>query len=152
MNKILSILLALPFFCIGQQVISSRGGSHTNLNGSIHFTIGEVIVNTESDGNNTITQGFHQTNWTFAGVDNHDKNYEVIIFPNPMEETLNIRTKVFKNVSYILYDTQGKMIMQNELLKEKTSLQVSSLAPSKYSLILFNKKEKLKTFSLIKHK
>ena len=143
MNKILSILLALPFFCIGQQVISSRGGSHTNLNGSIHFTIGEVIVN---------TQGFHQTNWTFAGVDNHDKNYEVIIFPNPMEETLNIRTKVFKNVSYILYDTQGKMIMQNELLKEKTSLQVSSLAPSKYSLILFNKKEKLKTFSLIKHK
>jgi hypothetical protein len=44
----------------------------------------------------------------------------------------------------------GKLILQGRLLTEKTSLEVSQLATGRYSLILNNSKENLKTFNIIK--
>ena len=152
MKTLLLILLLVPMMSFGQEVVSTRGGSYTNSNGSIDFTIGEVIINTGTDGTNDLTQGFHQTNWKFSGLENHTPSYEAIIFPNPTEESLNIKTSTYENVVYSLYDAQGKLVMQNELFEEQTSLQVSHLAPGKYTLVLNNKTEKLKTFKLIKHK
>ena len=152
MKTLLLILLLVPMISFGQEVVSTRGGSYTNSNGSIDFTIGEVIINTGTDGTNDLTQGFHQTNWKFSGIENHTPSYEAVIFPNPTEESLNIKTSTYENVVYTLYDAQGKLVMQNELVEEQTSLQVSHLAPGKYSLVLNNKTEKLKTFKLIKHK
>ena len=43
-----------------QEVVSSQGDSYSN--GSIDFTLGEVIIATGTDGTNDLTQGFHQTN------------------------------------------------------------------------------------------
>ncbi len=146
------IFIFFPLITFSQEVISSQGNSYTNSNVNIDFTIGEVIINTETDGTHYMTQGFHQTNWVFAGLENHTPNYEAIIFPNPTEESLNIKTSTYENVVYTLYDAQGKLIMQNELFEEQTSLQVDHLASGKYSLVLNSKTEKLKTFSLIKHK
>jgi hypothetical protein len=45
-----------------QEVVSTQGDSYSNSSGSIDFTIGEVIINTGTDGTNDLTQGFHQTN------------------------------------------------------------------------------------------
>ena len=146
------ILIFFPLITFGQEVISSQGNSYSNSNANMDFTIGEVIINTETDGTHYMTQGFHQTNWFFAGLEHHTPSYEAVIFPNPTEESLNIKTSTYENVVYTLYDAQGKLVMQNELFEEQTSLQVSHLAPGKYSLVLNNKTEKLKTFKLIKHK
>ena len=146
------IVIFFPLITFGQEVISSQGNSYTNSNLNIDFTIGEVIINTETDGTHYMTQGFHQTNWFFSELENHTPSYEAIIFPNPTEESLNIKTSTYENVVYMLYDAQGNLVMQNELFEEQTSLKVSHLAPGKYSLVLNNKTEKLKTFKLIKHK
>ena len=134
-----------------QEVVSTQGDSYSNSNGSIDFTVGEVIISTETDGTNDITQGFHQTNWNFVGLDNHVPNYEASIFPNPTEDVLNIRTSMFENVTYTLYDAKGRLVLQNVLLTEQTPIRVSQLAPGSYSLTLNNEKQILKTFKLIKH-
>ena len=52
-----------------QEVVSTQGDSYSNVSGSIDFTLGEVIIATESDGTNDLTQGFHQTNWNFVGLE-----------------------------------------------------------------------------------
>ena len=134
-----------------QEVVSTQGDSYSNSSGSIDFTIGEVIISTETDGTNDITQGFHQTNWNFVGLDNHVPSYEATIFPNPTEDVLNIRTSMFENVTYTLYDAKGKLVLQNVLLTEQTPIRVSQLAPGSYSMTLNNEKHILKTFKLIKH-
>ena len=134
-----------------QEVVSTQGDSYSNASGSIDFTIGEVVIVTGTDGNNDLTQGFHQTNWNFLGVDDHGQNYEATIFPNPTSDLLNIRTSTFENVTYTLYDAQGKLVMQNILSAEQTPIQVSQLAPGNYSLTLTNETQNLKTFKLIKH-
>ena len=116
----------------------------------INFTIGEIIINTESDGVNTLTQGFHQTNWNFVGLENHTPEYEATIFPNPTSDILNIRTSTFENVTYTLYDAQGKLILQDKLSSEQTPIKVSQLAPGNYSITLTNEIQNLKTFKLVK--
>jgi hypothetical protein len=82
-----------------QEVVYIPGDSYSNTRGSVDFTIGEVAINTGTDGTNDLTQGFHQTNWNFLGVEDHVPNYEAIIFPNPTEDLLNIRTSTFENVT-----------------------------------------------------
>ena len=133
-----------------QEVVSTQGDSYSNGSGSIDFTLGEVIIATESDGTNDLTQGFHQTNWNFVGLEDFAPNYEATIFPNPTSEVLNIRTSTFENVTYTLYDAQGKLVLQNVLSAEQTPIQVGQLAPGSYSLILNNQTQNLKTFKLVK--
>lgn len=133
-----------------QEVVSTQGESYSNASGSIDFTIGELIIDTGTDGTNDITQGFHQTNWNFLGVEDHSPSYEATIFPNPTSEVLNIKTSTFENVTYTLYDAQGKLVLQDILSAEQTPIQVGQLAPGSYSLTLNNQTQNLKTFKLIK--
>ena len=152
MKKTVFVLFSLfaTISVSAQEVVSTQGESYSNASGNIDFTIGEVVINTGTDGTNDLTQGFHQTNWNFLGVEDFAPNYEAIIYPNPTSDVLNIRTSTFENVTYTLYDAHGKLVMQNILSSEQTPIQVSQLAPGSYSLTLNNETQNLKTFKLIK--
>jgi hypothetical protein len=133
-----------------QEVVSTQGESYSNASAKIDFTIGEVVINTGTDGTNELTQGFHQTNWNFVGLEDYAPDYKATIFPNPTQDVLNIRTSTFENVTYTLYDAQGKLVIQNILTAEQTPVQVSQLAPGSYSLTLNNETQNLKIFKLVK--
>ena len=133
-----------------QEVVATQGDTYSNASANIDFTIGEVFIDTGTDGTNDITQGFHQTNWNFVGLEDFAPDYEATIFPNPTSEVLNIRTSTFENVTYTLYDAQGKLVMQDILSAEQTPIQVSQLAPGNYLIILNNETQNLKTFKLVK--
>lgn len=146
-------LLALFYaaFSLGQEVISSQGDSYSNSNFSTDFTIGEVVINTETDNNNDITQGFHQTNWVFVGIEDFIPTIEIKVYPNPVKEQLFIETNNFENTNYVIYDVTGKVIVQGKLSTVKTYIETSGLPPSFYSLVIQNQKnETLKIFKLIK--
>ena len=147
-------IVLFSFFAVfsvsAQEVVSTQGDSYSNASANIDFTIGEVVINTGTDGSNDLTQGFHQTNWNFLGVEDFAPSYEATIYPNPTEDVLNIRTSEFENVTYTLYDAQGKLVMQDILSAEQTPIQVSQLAPGSYSLTLNNETQNLKTFKLVK--
>ena len=149
-NALLLFLLLTSLSVTAQEVIATQGDSYSNTSGSIDFTVGEVVINTGTDGSNSITQGFHQSNWKFVGVEDHTPNYEVSIFPNPTEEVLNIKTSKFENVKYTMYDTQGKLVLQGKLSAEQTTIQVTRIAAGSYSLVLNTGKQILKTYRLIK--
>lgn len=133
-----------------QEVLSTQGDSYSNASSNIDFTIGEVIINTGSDGTVDLMQGFHQTNWNFVGMEDYSPGFEASVFPNPTSEVLNIRTSSFENVRYTLYNAQGKLLIQDILSAEQTPVQVGQLAPGSYSIILNNQTQNLKTFKLIK--
>ena len=151
MKKLITLLaLSSALTTTAQEVVATQGDSYSNTSMQIDFTIGEIIINTESDGVNTLTQGFHQTNWNFVGLENHAPEYEATIFPNPTSKILNISTSAFENVTYTLYDAQGKLILQDKLSSEQTPIKVSQLAPGNYSITLTNEIQNLKTFKLVK--
>ena len=151
MKKLVTLLvLTSTLTTTAQEVIATQGDSYSNTSTQIDFTIGELLISTGTDGINDITQGFHQTNWNFVGLEDHAAGYQATIFPNPTSEVLNITTSTFENVTYTLYDAQGKLIFQDKLSAEQTPIQVSQLAPGSYSLTLSNETQNLKTFKLIK--
>ena len=144
-------VLALSTITYSQEVVSAQGDSYSNASGNIDFTIGEVVINTGTDGTNDLTQGFHQTNWNFLGVDNHEQNFEATVYPNPLGSELFIQTENFESVTYVLYDATGRIVVENKLNSLETGIDVSTLAPSSYSLVLRNEnQENVKTFKLIK--
>ena len=110
-----AFLFSIIFFCFltgfTQEVISSQGDSYSYSTGGLDFTIGEVVTSTVSNGEKTLTQGFHQTNWSFVSIENHFTNYEAIIFPNPTDDFLNIQSISFENVNYSLFDEMGKLVL-----------------------------------------
>lgn len=145
-------LLFSASFLNAQETISTQGDSYTNPTGSIDFTIGEVVINTGTDGSHDITQGFHQTDWNFLGVEDHVPTYEAAIFPNPSSDVLNIKTSTFENVTYTLFNAQGKLVLQDKLSAELTPIQVCGLASGAYTVLLTNETQNLKTFKLIKQR
>jgi len=149
-NSFIFCLLLTSVCVSAQEVVATQGDSYSNSSGSIDFTVGEVLINTGTDGATDLTQGFHQTNWNFVSIEDHVPSYEAIIFPNPTSAILNIRTSTFENVTYTLYDAEGKLIMQDKLSSAQTPIQVGQLAPGAYSLTLNNATQNLKTFQLIK--
>ena len=149
-NALILLTLITTLSVSAQEVVSTQGDSYSNPTGSLDFTIGEVVINTGTDGINDITQGFHQTDWNFVGLDDNDPSYEATIFPNPTEDVLHIKTSMFENVTYTLYDGLGKLVMQDVLSAEQTPIQVSQLAPGSYSITLTNETQNLKTFKLVK--
>jgi len=153
MKKITFVLFSLfaTLSVSAQEVVATQGDFYTNASGNIDFTIGEVIIDTGTDGTNDLTQGFHQTNWNFLGVDNHEQNFEATVYPNPMGTELYIQTENFEFMSYVLYDATGRIVAENKLNALQTGIDVSTFAPSSYSLVLQDENQnKIKTFKLIK--
>ena len=152
MKKLLLLgALALPLLSFGQEVISSQGDSYTDASGSIDFTIGETVIETVGDASNDLTQGFHQTNWSFVGIDDFDLSFEIKIYPNPVDDYLIITSSDYANKTYELYDANGKIISQGHLLKEETTIDTRALLPASYSIRIKNEEHiDLKTIKLVK--
>lgn len=152
MKKITIILFSLfaSFFVSAQEVVATQGSSYTNGDVSMDFTIGEVIINTESSVNTDVTQGFHQTTWIITSVDSYYSKYEATVFPNPTVDQLNIQTSEFEDVMYTLYDVKGGVVRKGILTAGKTSIQLSELASGSYSIVLSNNTQDLKIFKVVK--
>ncbi|BDD05176.1 T9SS type A sorting domain-containing protein [Aureibacter tunicatorum] len=149
--KLILLLLFATISVKAQEVISSQGGSYSNANANMDFTIGEAIIEMGTDGVYDITQGFHQTVWAVTVLRNDLPDYEVSVYPNPTSDILNIKTSKFRNVTYNLYDLEGRLILQNELEDNLTTIEVRDLISGSYLLTLRDGKQSLKTFKLIKH-
>jgi len=99
-------------------VYSSNGGFASNANGSIAWTIGEPLSNMSTASNNILTQGFHQpqlelVNFVSEGIEGAG---EVLVYPNPVKELLEISFKGMENGVYKirLNDAAGKKIFDSE--------------------------------------
>jgi hypothetical protein len=122
MLKKTALLAFITLFTINlfsQNVISSQGDSYNDSSASIDFTIGEVVTSTVTNSERSLTQGFHQTNWSFVSIENHVPSYEAIVFPNPTEDFLNIKAISFKNINYSLFDEMGKLVLSGRLYSKK---------------------------------
>ena len=144
---------SMSLISFGQEVISSQGDSYTDASGSINFTIGEVIIETVGDVDIDLTQGFHQTNWSFVGIYDFAPSFEVKVYPNPTEDYLIIKSFDYANKIYELYDANGKIISEGHLLEEITKIDTRALLPASYSIKIKNTDHiNLKTIKLIKIK
>ncbi len=152
MKTFLAILFIVinTSFLLAQEVISSYGMSATNTNASIDNTVGELSINTLNNGNNTLTQGFHQSNLTVLAVDNFDTNFIVKIYPNPSSDIFHIDIPDFTDTSYKIYNINGQLIKENNIQKMSNQIQINDLKNGMYFLALYKNNQRIKTYKIIK--
>ena len=158
MKKLLYILLLTTFGAnaqsISNQVISSYGLSAANGTAQTDATIGEPVVATVSDGNNTLTQGFHQTKLIITTISENEKTNDYRFYPNPVNEVLNFNYTNTNNepVGLQLFDINGKILYNKQNITTNEQLSFSDKANGQYILKVIDKNnQEIKTVKIIKN-
>ena len=140
---------------ISPEVYSSSGGYYTGASATLSWTIGEPVIETVSNTNNIITQGFHQTNYEVTSVsDNPDLGFNISVFPNPVSNTLQISISSLVDNSTLkieLMDIMGKTLIKERLSTPPLGgtgggfyqLNLSGYAPGSYFLRITTEKGEL---------
>ncbi len=158
MEKIATIL-ALFMATIGfsqtaikKSSIDSGGASETTGNITLIYTIGEVAVQEQTNGNIHISEGFisvdsHQS----LGIDDgFNPLQNVNVFPNPTSEFLVVNLEKLGDYELFLFDLNGQKLASYPLINQK-DLQIDFQAYSvgTYFLVIKNKDQN-SSFKIIK--
>jgi len=116
---------------------------------SLSFSMGESITSTESNFNQTLTQGFQQNSFeaVVSVLEIADIRFDVQVFPNPTSDFLNIKLSssqdiVINEYEVQLFDISGKQISldQNYLENSTVQMDLSPIATGAYVARLVNTK------------
>ena len=128
---------------IFMQLYGIGGGYSEAPNGnSISFSIGEAMVNTVENFNQTLTQGFQQNSFeaVVSKIEVKDVSIQVEAYPNPTKDFLNIKTYgtdntvLSSNYKIMFYDLLGKeIVLQQYYVNEQTvRFNLFELPPGTY--------------------
>ncbi len=107
---------------VSSSVIGSAGAYATSSDGSMSWTIGEVMTETYSSTSKFFSQGFHQPNTINVTDIQRYSVSNITIFPNPSSGTFFINiSQALGNYTFELYD-----LLSNLVLKETTSASVQN--------------------------
>lgn len=146
---IMKIYITLILFCANfmisnaQNIISSGGNLYTSNNLMISTTIGEPIIETFSDNDIILTQGFQQPQLKIVGIQNYTQEVLATVYPNPTNSSIILQTKNIQNLSYQLQSIDGKILQHSTINKDLTKISMEQLPANLYLLRLFSKEEKV---------
>lgn len=152
------ILFSAIHYSIAQslspQVISTSGASFANGSNQLDWTLGELSTSSLTNGSNSISQGFHQTNLNVTSIDNFDDTYRLTIFPNPAIDILQIQFEKANEKNLIeLYSTEGKLLLTQESnYATLCQIDMSKYDIGTYLVKIHNKNTKGKSYRIVKLK
>jgi len=150
--NILFLLLFVAGSTTAQEVVSASGGTATAAGTQVSWTIGEPVIATISDANNTLTQGFHQTKLTVTAInDIQVSGVEIKVYPNPTSDFVTVHfSKVVEKPTYFLFDLSGRMIQQKNIESTDEKIDMTNYSGGSYILKLNSGQQPLQTFKIIK--
>jgi len=146
-------LLISQFYCcqtISNEVISSAGETQSNATVSIDFSVGELAIETITNSSNTLTQGFHQTQFLYINLTEISEPINVISYPNPVVNELIVEIpNNSQTMDLIIYSMEGKII-DSFRINETLKIGFSKFTPGTYIISLKNNTELIKSYKIIK--
>lgn len=143
---------------ISPQSINSAGTKMSQANGSLTFTVGELVVlsQTDNDGN-TLGGGFSAgATLTTLNVSIPDENMLIVnVFPNPTTELVNVQINhsTIDQVVISISDIQGKEVYNGTYagISNTIGINTASYPTGNYTLSLKDKNNQvLGTYKIIK--
>ena len=158
----LSVILLFSLGLTGlqaQEVIPSTGGNASGSGGTVSYTVGQVIYNTNTGTNGSVAQGIQQPYEIsiVSGVDETESiNLILSAYPNPTTDFLTLKidasaTLSIQSMSYQLYDISGKLLESKKIEGNETSIDMKNLVPAIYFLKVIQGSKEVKTFKIIKN-
>lgn len=161
-----SIIILLVLSLSGlyaQEVITTAGGEGSGTGGSVSYSVGQFVYRVHPGTSGSLTEGVQQPYEisVVTGI-NEDDGIDLLVtaYPNPVNDFLVLRIDAsalisYGQISYRLYDLQGKLIMDENIVGDITPVPMNYLAPGIYLLKVFESyatkhQRDIKTFKIIK--
>ena len=154
----LSAVLLLGLGLTGLQAQESVNATGTNASGSggtVSYSVGQVVYTTNTGASGSVAQGVQQPFEISIVTGNEEAkgiNLSVSAYPNPTTDYLTLRIDEFdiSNLSYQLYDMNGKLLQNEKIIDNQTSISMSNLVRANYLVIVIQGNKEVKTFKIIK--
>ena len=108
-------------------VIGSAGANAVFTNGTMAWTIGEVMTETYSASSYHFTQGFHQPDTMATPTDvNNPMLGSVLVYPNPVIDHVVVDLlQITGNFFVELFDSQGKLVAKQAIYPGVSPARIS---------------------------
>ena len=139
-----------------QESVNATGGNASGGGGSVSYSVGQVVYTTNTGTNGSVAQGVQQPYEisVVTGIEEAEGIYlSVTAYPNPTTDYLTLRIDEFEisNLSYQLYDMNGKLLQNEKIAGNQTSIVMSNLVPATYFVKVVQGNREIKTFKIIKN-
>jgi len=159
LKKILPAIFILLFTCLSslslfsQEIICSSGNQEIYADGSLSWTLGENVIETFQNSTTILTQGFQQSKLYITAVAKiPDLDLIITIFPNPASDVITVQVTKPENkmLRIVVFDLQGKPLLENKLDNNLTQISLKQLAPSSYIVKVYDNSQEIRVFKIIK--
>ncbi|MCK6608048.1 MAG: T9SS type A sorting domain-containing protein [Flavobacterium sp.] len=137
-----------------QEAVVTSGGNTTGTNGNVSYSVGQIVYTTNSGATGSVAQGVQQPFeiQTLLGAENFNINLQLAVYPNPTTNWLQLEVKNtdFINLSYQLFDLNGRMIYNQKITAETSTISMEQLPAAFFLLKVVNNNKEVKTFKIIK--
>lgn len=139
-----------------QESVNATGSNASGSGGSVSYSVGQVVYTNNTGTNGSVAQGVQQA-FEISVVTGLEQakgiNLSVSAYPNPTTDylTLSIGEIDISNLSYQLYDMNGKLLQNAKITGNQTSIVMSNLVPANYFVKVIQGNKEVKTFKIIKN-
>jgi len=138
---------------VAQQNTDAAGGNATGAGGSVSYSVGQIDYTYQEGSNGNIHEGVQQPYEIFTfGVEDASIQWGLTVYPNPSTHILYLKVEKeeLKNLSYQLFDLNGKLIQTQNINNNITEILMETYSTSTYFLKIYNNTQELTTFKIIK--
>ena len=137
-----------------QEALATTGGDGSGSNGNVSYSVGQVFYTTNTGTNGSMAQGVQQPYeiQTVLGTENFNINLQLAVYPNPTSDWLSllIKNSVIENLNYQLFDLNGRLILNEKINSEETTINLEKYPSSIYLLKVLENNKEIKSFKVIK--
>jgi len=139
-----------------QEAILTSGGNATGSGGTSSYSVGQVVYKNQIGSTGSMGVGVQQPFEVseVLGVDDFSEiNLNLLAFPNPTTDFLNLTVANldYKNLSYQLYDLNGRLLAHKKLVNNSSKITMKQLPSAVYYLKIMNNLKPVRIFKIIKN-
>ncbi len=132
--------------------ISTGGGSADNGTVNIIYTVGELAIREQSQGDKHISEGFITPDIKVTlKAEDYTELTGIKVFPNPVKDNLHINNSNEEEYEIHIFDIAGKEILVKTDKKFDVKVNMSSFPSGVYVMAIVDRSNsKIKTFKIKK--
>ncbi len=138
-----------------QLITATIGDDIYSSNGSVSFTVGQVVYSSYQASGGSVTEGIqlpHETR-AITGTEEKGTGLNVTAYPNPTAGNIIVNLSCMDQGEVLdiqIFDVNGKLIENVNLNSNETKLNMSNYAPGTYFIKMIYKNQVPKACKIIK--
>ena len=149
----ISLIMLAAMSLSAQSAVVGTGGEAAGSGGSVSYSVGQIAVQSNSEGSTSISEGVQQPyEIDVVGVDKYPGiTLNAVVYPNPTQGNVQLTMyNVQLEGEVRVFDMNGKFLFVKKIEGENTEIPMSDLAAGTYFVNVCQGQQVLKTFKVIK--